>query len=110
MGRGDQRELGSRLTVLVAHLLKWQKQPDMINAATRTFPIFDPTPAPGQLVPPPRLVNDPCHNSPIRARIADGEYCRCKVPRERKYANISVKYGASSPTHSAIASCIWLKR
>jgi hypothetical protein len=29
LGRRDRRELGSRLTVLVAHLLKWQKQPDM---------------------------------------------------------------------------------
>jgi hypothetical protein len=54
--------------------------------------------------------NEPCHNSPIRARIADGEYWRCKVPRERKYANISVKYAASSATHSAIASWIWLNR
>jgi Domain of unknown function DUF29 len=29
LGRSDRRELGSRLTVLVVHLLKWQKQPDM---------------------------------------------------------------------------------
>jgi hypothetical protein len=29
LGRRDRRELGSRLTVLVAHLLEWQKQPDM---------------------------------------------------------------------------------
>jgi len=29
LGRSDRRELGSRLTVLIAHLLKWQKQPEM---------------------------------------------------------------------------------
>lgn len=29
LGRSDRRELESRLTVLVCHLLKWQKQPDL---------------------------------------------------------------------------------
>jgi hypothetical protein len=29
MGRSDRRELQSRLIVLLAHLLKWQKQPDV---------------------------------------------------------------------------------
>jgi len=28
MGRGDRRELKSRLTVLLAHLLKWEYQPE----------------------------------------------------------------------------------
>jgi hypothetical protein len=28
MGRRDRRELESRLTILVAHLLKWQAQPE----------------------------------------------------------------------------------
>ena len=29
MGRNEKRELGSRLTVLLAHLLKWQFQPNL---------------------------------------------------------------------------------
>lgn len=29
LGRSDRRELGSRLTVLLLHLLKWRSQPDM---------------------------------------------------------------------------------
>ncbi len=29
MGRSEKRELGSRLTVLMAHLLKWQFQPTL---------------------------------------------------------------------------------
>jgi Domain of unknown function DUF29 len=29
LGRSDRRELGNRLAVLLMHLLKWQKQPDM---------------------------------------------------------------------------------
>ncbi len=28
LGRSDRRELGSRLTVLLLHLLKWRSQPD----------------------------------------------------------------------------------
>jgi hypothetical protein len=33
MGRSDRRELESRFTVLVAHLLKWLAQPDRRSAS-----------------------------------------------------------------------------
>src|SRR5208283_3472855 len=35
MGRGEKRELVSRLTVLLLHLLKWQYQPEMRGASWR---------------------------------------------------------------------------
>ena len=35
LGRSDRRELQSRLTVLLMHLLKWQFQPDMRSGSWR---------------------------------------------------------------------------
>jgi hypothetical protein len=35
MGRGEKRELVSRLTVLLLHLLKWRYQPEMRGASWR---------------------------------------------------------------------------
>src|SRR5579863_10257440 len=35
MGRGEKRELVSRLTVLLLHLLKWRHQPDKRGASWR---------------------------------------------------------------------------
>lgn len=35
MGRSEKRELVSRLTVLLLHLLKWQYQPDMRSVSWR---------------------------------------------------------------------------
>ncbi len=37
MGRSEKRELVSRLTVLLAHLLKWQYQPNFQGASWRTL-------------------------------------------------------------------------
>jgi len=34
MGKRDRREIRSRLTVLVAHLLKWQAQPELRDSAS----------------------------------------------------------------------------
>src|ERR1700723_20493 len=35
MGKRDKREVGSRLTVLIMHLLKWQMQPERKHASWR---------------------------------------------------------------------------
>jgi hypothetical protein len=35
VGKGEQRELASRMAVLLAHLLKWQYQPDRRGASWR---------------------------------------------------------------------------
>jgi len=83
-----------------------------VNAATRTVatPVLDLTPA--LMALPFRLgllaggSNSSLYNSPILAKIADGEYCHHNVPRERKYESISFNCSASSPTHSPSARSI----
>ncbi len=41
LGGRDRRELKSRLTVLIAHLLKWQHQPDLRPVSTWSATIFE---------------------------------------------------------------------
>lgn len=93
LGRSEKRELGNRLTVLLAHLLKWQHQPERRgNSWLRT------------ILEQRRRIDKLLKDSPsLRGRLSDATWLQEAWDDAREDAHSETGMGASFPDQ-----CPWL--